>query len=237
MNENKNFNRNPTNHALYHAPIKVMIEDENAMDKGVSDTVKNHKRQHDEDDEDPSAGPNQSKKIKRRRTKESESSMKPSTTKETYKGKAPSKGFKTNKPANAKEPIGEPSAEIKSIELEYNMKECFKALTDKLDWNNPEGDRCPFDLTKPLPLKGRPGRLIFSNEYFFNNDLEFLKSSDPEKKYTTSITKTKEARYEIVGIKDMVATLWSTTQVRYDKDAKKESSTGLKGVIFGIDLR
>ncbi|GKF78252.1 hypothetical protein Tco_0230722 [Tanacetum coccineum] len=24
-----------------------------------------------------------------------------------------------------------------SIELEYNMEECFKALTDKLDWNNP----------------------------------------------------------------------------------------------------
>ncbi|GKA84074.1 hypothetical protein Tco_0805669 [Tanacetum coccineum] len=40
-----------------------------------------------------------------------------------------------------------------NIELEYNMEECFKALTDKLDWNNPEGDRCPFDLTKSLPLK------------------------------------------------------------------------------------
>ncbi|GKF47386.1 hypothetical protein Tco_0137188 [Tanacetum coccineum] len=31
-----------------------------------------------------------------------------------------------------------------SIKLEYNMEECFKALTDRLDWNNPEGDRCPF---------------------------------------------------------------------------------------------
>ncbi|GJZ61277.1 hypothetical protein Tco_0617414 [Tanacetum coccineum] len=27
-----------------------------------------------------------------------------------------------------------------SIELEYNMEECFKALTNKLDWNNPEED-------------------------------------------------------------------------------------------------
>ncbi|GJW17473.1 hypothetical protein Tco_0024909 [Tanacetum coccineum] len=69
-----------------------------------------------------------------------------------------------------------------NIELEYNMEECFKALTDKLDWNNPEGDRCPFDLTKPLPLKGRPGRLTVAVEYFFNNDLEFLKSTDPEKR-------------------------------------------------------
>ncbi|GJV64697.1 hypothetical protein Tco_1475525, partial [Tanacetum coccineum] len=68
-----------------------------------------------------------------------------------------------------------------NIELEYNMKECFKALTDKLYWNNPEGDRCPFNLTKPLPLKSCPCRLTVAVEYFFNNDLEFLKSTDPEK--------------------------------------------------------
>ncbi|GKD49733.1 hypothetical protein Tco_1278709, partial [Tanacetum coccineum] len=32
----------------------------------------------------------------------------------------------------------------------------------------------------------------------------------------------KAARYEIVGIEDTVPTLWSTTKVRYDKDAEKE---------------
>ncbi|GKF51493.1 hypothetical protein Tco_0147960, partial [Tanacetum coccineum] len=80
------------------------------------------------------------------------------------------------------------------IELEYNMEECLKALTNKLNWNNPEGDRYPFDLTKPLPLKGRPGHLTVAVEYFFNNDSKFPKSLDPEKKYTTSITKTKAAR-------------------------------------------
>ncbi|GKD20845.1 hypothetical protein Tco_1222548 [Tanacetum coccineum] len=76
------------------------------MDKGVTDTVKNHKRQHDDDeddDEEPSAGPNQGKKTKKRRTKESKSSMKSSTTKETSKGKASSKSSKTapktNKPS------------------------------------------------------------------------------------------------------------------------------------------
>ncbi|GJT87457.1 hypothetical protein Tco_1069174 [Tanacetum coccineum] len=84
-----------------------------------------------------------------------------------------------------------------SIELEYNMEECFKALTDKLNWNNPEGDRFPFNLTKPRPLK------------------------DPKKKYTTSIMKTKVARYKIVGIKKIVPTLWSATKVGYNKDAKK----------------
>ncbi|GJR11851.1 hypothetical protein Tco_0794503 [Tanacetum coccineum] len=63
--------------------------------------------------------------------------------------------------------------------------------------------------------------LTVAAEYFFNNDLEFLKSSDPKKKYTTSITKTKAARYEIVGIEDMVPTLWSAIKVGYDKDALK----------------
>ncbi|GKB38254.1 ribonuclease H-like domain-containing protein [Tanacetum coccineum] len=58
MHENKSFNKNPANHRLYHALMEALIEDENAMDKGVADTVKDHKRKHD-DDEDPPAGPNQ----------------------------------------------------------------------------------------------------------------------------------------------------------------------------------
>ncbi|GKB32445.1 hypothetical protein Tco_0871846, partial [Tanacetum coccineum] len=37
-------------------------------------------------------------------------------------------------------------------ELEYDFEECYKALSEKLDWNNPEGRDYPFDLTKPLPL-------------------------------------------------------------------------------------
>nr|GEV89119.1 hypothetical protein [Tanacetum cinerariifolium] len=38
------------------------------------------------------------------------------------------------------------------VELEYDFKECYKALSEKLNWENPEGDDYPFDLTKPLPL-------------------------------------------------------------------------------------
>ncbi|GKA76295.1 hypothetical protein Tco_0782756 [Tanacetum coccineum] len=58
-----------------------------------------------------------------------------------------------------------------SIELEYHFQECFNALTDKLDWNNPEGDHYPFDLSKPIPLQGHPGYLTVAADYFFNNDL------------------------------------------------------------------
>nr|GEX58562.1 hypothetical protein [Tanacetum cinerariifolium] len=91
-----------------------------------------------------------------------------------------------------------------SIKLEYNFQECLNALTDKLDWNNPEGDHYLFNMSKPLPLQGRPCHLTVVADYFFNNDMEFLKTFNPEKMYTTSITKTKAARYEIKGIKDML---------------------------------
>ncbi|GJU02625.1 hypothetical protein Tco_1112963, partial [Tanacetum coccineum] len=221
MHKNKSFNRNPANHALYHALMKTLREDENVIDKGVTNTVKNHKRQHDDndddDDKDPSAGPNQGKKTKRRRTKESESSKKPSTTKETPKGKASSKGSKTGKSASTKEQVEEPIVEVEMDDV----KMCFNALTDKLDWNILEGHRDPFDLSRPLPLQGRAGHLTVAIDYFFNNDLEYLKTSDPEKTYTTSITKSKAARYEIVGIEDMTPTLWSTIKHAYDKDAEK----------------
>ncbi|GKC19374.1 hypothetical protein Tco_1021524, partial [Tanacetum coccineum] len=37
-------------------------------------------------------------------------------------------------------------------ELEYDFEECYKALSEKHDWDNPQGGDYPFDLTKPLPL-------------------------------------------------------------------------------------
>ncbi|GJV49419.1 hypothetical protein Tco_1439631 [Tanacetum coccineum] len=100
-----------------------------------------------------------------------------------------------------------------SVELEYHFQECFNVLTDRLDWNNPEGDRYPFDLSKPLPLQGHPGHLTVAADYFFNNDLKYLKSYDLKRTYTTSIMKTKAARYEIEGIEDLVSMLWSPTKV------------------------
>nr|GEV98594.1 hypothetical protein [Tanacetum cinerariifolium] len=43
-------------------------------------------------------------------------------------------------------------------ELEYDFEECYKALSKKLDWENPEGGDYPFDLSKPLPLIMRGNR-------------------------------------------------------------------------------
>ncbi|GKA39533.1 hypothetical protein Tco_0732084 [Tanacetum coccineum] len=59
----------------------------------------------------------------------------------------------------------------KFTELEYEFEECYKAISEKLDWNKPEGGDYPFDLTKPLPLVTNVNRQIVPVDYFLNNDL------------------------------------------------------------------
>nr|GEU56712.1 hypothetical protein [Tanacetum cinerariifolium] len=102
-------------------------------------------------------------------------------------------------------------------ELEYDFEECYKALSEKLDWNNPEGGDYPFDLTKPLPLVMNGNHQIVSAEYFFNNDLKYLQGGISTMAYTTSITKTMAAQYDLPSIEDMVQNIWSPIKVAYDK--------------------
>ncbi|GJY02780.1 hypothetical protein Tco_0360932 [Tanacetum coccineum] len=84
------------------------------------------------------------------------------------------------------------------VELEYHFEECYKAVTNQLDWNNPEGHEYPFNLNKPLSLIEAQGRQVVPADYFLYNDLEYLKGGSSSKKYTTSTTKTKAAKYDIL---------------------------------------
>nr|GEU72683.1 hypothetical protein [Tanacetum cinerariifolium] len=58
------------------------------------------------------------------------------------------------------------------LELEYEFKECYKALSKKLNWDNPKGGDYPFDLTKPLPLVMNGNHQMVPVDYFFNNDIK-----------------------------------------------------------------
>ncbi|GJV51037.1 hypothetical protein Tco_1446778 [Tanacetum coccineum] len=100
------------------------------------------------------------------------------------------------------------------VELEYNFEEYYKPLTHRLDWNNPEGKEYPFDLSKPLPLIMNQGRQIVHVDFFINNNLEYPKGGSSTKKYTTLTTKTKAAKYDIPGTKDMVSSLWSPVKFK-----------------------
>ncbi|GKC43577.1 hypothetical protein Tco_1061299 [Tanacetum coccineum] len=104
-------------------------------------------------------------------------------------------------------------------ELEYDFEECYKALLEKLDWENPEGGDYPFDLTKPLPLVMSRNRQKVPVDYFFNNDLKYLQGGISTMTYTTSLTKTKAAQYDLPGIEDMVPNIWVPVKVAYDKHA------------------
>ncbi|GJW77801.1 hypothetical protein Tco_0139483 [Tanacetum coccineum] len=94
------------------------------------------------------------------------------------------------------------------VKLKFQFEECYKAVTDKLERTNPEGHEYPFDLSKPLPLIEYKGRQVVPANYFFNNNLAYLKGGSLSSKYMTSTTKTKAAKYDTIeGIEDMVPSL------------------------------
>ncbi|GJZ26828.1 hypothetical protein Tco_0571081 [Tanacetum coccineum] len=62
------------------------------------------------------------------------------------------------------------------VKLEYFLEEVYKATTDQLDWNNPEGQQYPHDLRKPLPLiPNSQSRRVIPFDHFINNDLAYLR--------------------------------------------------------------
>nr|GEV00444.1 hypothetical protein [Tanacetum cinerariifolium] len=75
-----------------------------------------------------------------------------------------------------------------SVELEYKLEQCYLAMTNKIDWKNPEGNIFYPDLSKPLPLEG-----------------------PLEKKYALSLSKVKVATYEEEDIEEMVPYIWSSS--------------------------
>ncbi|GJV76978.1 hypothetical protein Tco_1508562 [Tanacetum coccineum] len=76
--------------------------------------------------------------------------------------------------------------------------------------NQPNVEAASKDDCKPLPMIENQGRQVVPANYFFNNDLEYLKGGSLSKKYMTSTTKTKVVNYDTIeGIEDMVPSLWS----------------------------
>ncbi|GJY37156.1 hypothetical protein Tco_0422534 [Tanacetum coccineum] len=100
------------------------------------------------------------------------------------------------------------------------MDQCYLALTDKIDWINPEGDRFHHDLSKLLPVTGPPGKKRIPVSYFFNHDLEYLMHGTKEKMYALSVTKIKATRYKDEGIEEMIPSLWSPSIQKYNRDAE-----------------
>nr|GEX78832.1 hypothetical protein [Tanacetum cinerariifolium] len=98
------------------------------------------------------------------------------------------------------------------VELEFFLEEVYKATTDQLDWNNPEGQQYPHNLLKPLPwIPNSRGRRVIPFDHFINNDLEYLRGGASSRKYTTFVTKTKAADYG--HIKESARDVYSKSRI------------------------
>ncbi|GKF33469.1 hypothetical protein Tco_0106669 [Tanacetum coccineum] len=61
------------------------------------------------------------------------------------------------------------------VKLEYNREKCYRALTDQLDWTNPEGHLRSVDMSKPLPLQDKDGRQVIPAEVEKKQGYGYLK--------------------------------------------------------------
>nr|GEV11920.1 hypothetical protein [Tanacetum cinerariifolium] len=255
MNSSKSYLTAPKHQECYDGLVKSYNLEKDFFSSYDVYSLKGSRDDKDKD-EGPSAGSN--RRFKQRKTSKD---AKPTTSPKTKDSSSKSsKGTKSQqkssgKSVHAEEPefeVGDtdmpqgPSFRLLKgtrsnyAELEYDFEECYKALLEKLDWENPEGGDYPFDLSKPLPLITRencrsgdypfdlskPRHLITRGnhqsvpvEFFFNNDLKYLQGGISTMTYTTSTTKIKTAQYDLPDIKDMVPNNESPVKVAYDKYA------------------
>ncbi|GJT20507.1 hypothetical protein Tco_0890444 [Tanacetum coccineum] len=249
MTKSKSFNKSPKQIALYHALMKSILKDEDAIDEGVAEKLKKRKPNNTDKDEGPSAGSDRGKCAQAEETMfEARDTQGPqnlgedtgNTDEPLVVNFDPKDWFKKPKRPPTPDPEWNKGRSTENnptqkrlrpaynilkgncrsyVELDYNIEECYKAQTGQLDWNNPEGDRYPFELSKPLHLVMSGNRQIVSVDYFFNNDLAYLQGGSTDITYTTSLTKTKAAKYELPGIEYMVPNFWSPVKVAYDNHA------------------
>ncbi|GJS51971.1 hypothetical protein Tco_0625333, partial [Tanacetum coccineum] len=69
-----------------------------------------------------------------------------------------------------------------NVFLQYQMDECHKLLTNKVDLYNPEGHQIQRNVYEPLPLGGPPGQVTIQPQFFFNKDLDYLLTGDKERR-------------------------------------------------------
>ncbi|GKF21291.1 hypothetical protein Tco_0069929 [Tanacetum coccineum] len=112
-----------------------------------------------------------------------------------------------------------------SFTLQFQMEECHKMLTNKIDWTNPEGDQVRIDINRPLPLGGPPGHVIIQTQFFFNKDLDYFRYGSKGCGPALLISKIKDARYHDFGLELLVPEhMWINDVYTYDISASYDSS-------------
>nr|GEU55667.1 reverse transcriptase domain-containing protein [Tanacetum cinerariifolium] len=180
------------------------------------------KRNHDDKDKDEDSSTRSDRGLKKRKTSKNAKPLKGSKSKDSTSSS--SKATKSQSKSSAKSvQVEEPVFKTTDTEMPQDqggvtkdqpnveaspMDDWFKKLNKTFTL-----DRAWNDGNKPLPLIKAQVRQVVPADYFFNNDLEYLKDGSSSRKYTTSTTKTKAAKYDnIEGI--MVLALWSLVKFK-----------------------
>ncbi|GJU32372.1 hypothetical protein Tco_1175961 [Tanacetum coccineum] len=115
---------------------------------------------------------------------------------------------------------GKKTKRRRTEELESSNKPSTTKETPKGKASS-KGSKTGKSASEKEPVEEPIAEVVMDDAVNTAGEEVYLKTYDPEKTYTTSITKTKAAQYDIVVIEDMVLTLWSTIKHVYDKDAEK----------------
>ncbi|GJV33256.1 hypothetical protein Tco_1393656 [Tanacetum coccineum] len=185
MNKKKSANKNTTNYRLYHALMEALIADEDAMDKEVLTRDLEIKRRSDSaasgsakpppkaDDQRRDEGNDSDRRTltnahipKKEEIKNDPESERPATPEPEWT--IPPNDFPepehnwANAYATTYKVPDENKLQRKTYDigvfLQYQMDECHKLLTNKVDLSNPEGHQIPQNINEPLPLGGPPGQ-------------------------------------------------------------------------------
>nr|GEW71268.1 hypothetical protein [Tanacetum cinerariifolium] len=227
MEVNKSIHQSDEQRNLYKALVEAYESDKIILDTyGDIVTLKRHRDDDTNKDEEPSAGLDRGSKRQREGNEpESTSAPKEKATRTTGKS---TQGLSTESTQSRhldSELLAGPIYELMKgsckslVELEFFLEEVYKATTDQLGWNNPEGHQYPHNLLKPLPLiPNYQGHRVIPFDHFINNDLEYLRGGASSRKYTTSVTKTKAAVYRhIEWIADLVPCTMESARDVYSK--------------------
>ncbi|GJY66192.1 hypothetical protein Tco_0468430 [Tanacetum coccineum] len=79
------------------------------------------------------------------------------------------------------------------------MQEFHKLLTDQVD-----DTILRYNVSKPLPLGGKPGYVTIQPDFFFNKDMKYLRYGRKVGRPALSISKMKAAYYLDVGLEQLV---------------------------------
>ncbi|GKF19262.1 hypothetical protein Tco_0067900 [Tanacetum coccineum] len=107
------------------------------------------------------------------------------------------------------------------MELEYHFEECYKVVSNKLDWTNPKGHEYPFDLSKPLPLIEDQGRQVFRKKLSNLERDDLFDLNVALRMFTRRVVILKRVKYLQLGVKSYQKKLNLTRPETFRSDISK----------------